>query len=150
MKSKIIIQAKASFLILLLTVNIICWNCPMGFCTCGNFNSSENKSVTTEQRYMHKKNCCGKDLTQQQTNNAPKGQNNDACNHNIIKFSQIDKLCSIVFTGGNHIFTSLIPSFYTTNCLTASGVNINILNYCLRNYHPPIPDIRIAIRSFQI
>ncbi len=152
MKNNIIIQAKASFLILLLTVNIICWDCPMGFCTCGNFNRSvENKSVTKEQHYTHKKDCCSKEETQPRTNTASKGQNSDACNQNIIKFSKIDKFCSTAYVGGNHIFiAAFISSFYNIDCLTTPGVNINILSCCLRNHHPPIPDIRIAIHSFQI
>ena len=152
MKNKIIIRVKASFLIILLSLNIICWDCPMGFCTCGNFNCSvENKSVRKEQESMHKKNCCSKEEAPQQTNNASKRQNSDACNQNIINFSKIDKLCSTVYAGSNHVFiAAFISSFYTTNLLSTPGVNINILNYCLRNHHPPIPDIRIAIHSFLI
>ena len=151
MRNKIIIQVKASFLIILLSLNIICWECPMGFCTCGNFNCSvENKSVRKDHESMHKKNCC-KEEAPQQTNNTPKRQNSDACNQNIINFSKIDKLCGAVYTGSNNVFiAAFISSFYTTNWLTTPGVNVNILAYFLRNHHPPIPDIRIAIHSFLI
>lgn len=72
------------------------------------------------------------------------------CNDSVIKFSQTDKatpqpniIISPVF------FTVFIASYFSGDILYTSPVREST-RYFARNYHPPIPDIRIAIQSFQI
>jgi hypothetical protein len=46
-------------------------------------------------------------------------------------------------------FIVLLPSFYQFDAF-ASSVYVPNTKYFVRSYHPPIPDIRISIQSFQI
>lgn len=77
--------------------------------------------------------------------------NKNCCADKVVKFAQVDKSLSqssdfqsiIIF------FTTFVSSFYNINVLAASQVTKSV-KYFVRSHHPPIPDIRIAIQSFQI
>ncbi len=124
----------------------------MGFCECGKFTSSiKNNTASNEIRCIEKGECCSNE--KQKTSSHPlKGSRDGNCNQkNLVNFYKVDKLCVEAPTGIDHIFfTAFISSFYNTACLKKSDVDISIVKHCLLNYHPPIPDIRIAIHSFQI
>ncbi len=79
-----------------------------------------------------------------------KKEKGGCCNDTVIKIAQTDK--SVPQSGGivsPVFFTSFLISFYNSNIFNTSQVTGNI-KYFVRSYHPPIPDIRIAIQSFQI
>lgn len=79
-----------------------------------------------------------------------KSGNDDCCNDKVVKLSQADKavpqaakLLSPVF------FTAFVATYYSINITYALQVHTSN-KYFVRGHHPPIPDIRIAIQSFQI
>lgn len=79
-----------------------------------------------------------------------KNEKDDCCNDRVLKISQTDKavpqaakLLSPVF------FTTFVATYYNINITYPSQVNTTC-KYFVRGHHPPIPDIRIAIQSFQI
>ena len=150
MKKNYAIQLKASFLLVIFSLNIICWGCPMGLCICGKSEMAiENKPVCKEHKCMAETGCCHKEVSTKK-NNASKSQGKRHCNDNIVNFSKVDKNCSQDFSAINHIFfTAFISSFSNIDVLKTFDAELSDKNY-LQNYHPPIPDIRIAIRSFQI
>lgn len=82
--------------------------------------------------------------------NKDKEEKGGCCNDSVIKFSQTAKpvpqsntMISPVF------FTAFIATYYNIDISYPSQLSGHI-KYFVRSYHPPIPDIRIAIQSFQI
>ena len=74
----------------------------------------------------------------------------DCCNDKVMKLSTGEKIVPPSNTLIHQEFSaSFISSFYTIDVLS-SGLQTPNRKYFVRNYHPPIPDIRIAIQSFQI
>jgi hypothetical protein len=79
-----------------------------------------------------------------------KGCKDDCCNEHVVRISQGDKSLPQSSESLNVIFvTALISSFYNIDVLRTSKVLADS-RYFVRSHHPPIPDIRIAIQSFQI
>jgi len=75
---------------------------------------------------------------------------NDCCNDKVLNLLKADKnvpqfakLISPTF------FTVFILVYYSSNISYPSQVSTSN-KYYVRGHHPPIPDIRIAIQSFQI
>jgi hypothetical protein len=80
-----------------------------------------------------------------------KDEKDNCCNDGVMKITQLDK---IVPQGVNVVlnpifFTAFISSFYHIDVLYPSSETVSIKHF-VRSYHPPIPDIRIAIQSFLI
>lgn len=79
-----------------------------------------------------------------------KKDKDDCCTDEIMSFQQIDK--SIPHSGSiihPVFFTSFIAVYYNISLLPHTNIVRDIKPF-VRSYHPPIPDIRIAIQSFQI
>lgn len=75
----------------------------------------------------------------------------NCCNDKVLKILQTDKAVpSVAKLAPTNFDTYFIPTYYTLNISYSLQVN-HINKYCLHWHHtPPIPDIRIAIQSFQI
>ncbi len=80
-----------------------------------------------------------------------KDEKDNCCNDGVMKITQLDKAVPQPVNVGIHpvFFTAFISSFYYIDTLYSSYVNTSIKHF-VRSYHPPIPNIRIAIQSFQI
>lgn len=80
-----------------------------------------------------------------------KDSKDNCCHDKVVKLAEVDK--AVPQSSGaaiNLIFvTAFISTFYYTDVLTAD-LQIPNTKYLVRSYHPPIPDIRLAIQSFQI
>ena len=76
-------------------------------------------------------------------------EKDDCCDFKVIKIAQLDKSMpqSSKLIQPNFLL-SFFDVFYSVS-LPATDIDRNIKQF-VRNYHPPIPDIRIAIQSFQI
>lgn len=74
----------------------------------------------------------------------------NCCNDKVIKFEQLDKSVAHTFSLIHPVFfTAFLSTFYYT-ALQYSFEETPSVRYFVRSYHPPIPDIRVAIQSFQI
>ncbi len=75
----------------------------------------------------------------------------NCCHDKVIKFNEVDKSASHSLNASITpiFFTIFLASFSDINIFYTSYTNTNI-KYFVRSHHPPIPDIRIAIQSFQI
>ena len=78
-----------------------------------------------------------------------KKEKDDCCNSKVIKFQHLDKNLNPIAK------TVINNQVFAVNLSPIFNININILKavpqkYLLRNFHPPPPDIRVAIQSFQI
>lgn len=80
----------------------------------------------------------------------PKKDKDNCCTDQVMNFQEIDKT---IPNSVNIIlpvfFTAFVAAYYNINLLPHSNVVKDIKPF-VRNHHPPIPDIRIAIQSFQI
>lgn len=151
------IQFKAAFLLIVFSLNtVIGFACAVGLDM--GFNSNHHEEMVTDiPVHIHV------DGKKHQHHNEAKDHNNEAvkdhhqsnkkdncCNDEVIKFQQVDKaLASSVTLISPVFFTSLLASFYNIDILSSNS-GISDIKYFVRSHHPPIPDIRIAIQSFQI
>lgn len=140
------IRIKAALLLL-----IFAFNTAVGFaCAIGvdmGFNSHHHEEEATEitvhthtdgQKHEHH---------HEENKNDEKG---GCCNDSVIKISQADKAIVQPLAIDNPIFfTALATVYYSLDVVYLSQIKASI-KYFVRSYHPPIPDIRIAIQSFQI
>lgn len=73
----------------------------------------------------------------------------DCCNNEVNKIYQIDKAVPSFITIPVSTPIFLHP-FNVLNNNYPLGINVRSTKYFVRGHHPPISDIRIAIKSFQI
>ena len=163
---KFSIQLKAAFLLMIFSLNtIIGFACAIGFDM--SFNSKHHDDEEATEAVVHVHGDGKKHIHKEKTNshnhsnshhheeaNKHKTDNNEkdnCCNDKVIKFDQLDKsLTPSVNAVFNPVFfTAFLASFYNANILFSSQIVPNT-RYFVRGHHPPIPDIRIAIQSFQI
>ncbi len=146
MKRNISIQIKAAFLLLVFSLNtVIGFACAIGIDM--GFNSAhhhdEETAITNTNSHHH-------DEANNHHHNSKDGKDN-CCNDKVMKISQADKSLP---PSSSTIITSIfsvvfVSSFYNIDILLTSQSSPTV-KYFVRSYHPPIPDIRIAIQSFQI
>ena len=87
---------------------------------------------------------------EQTANHHNSGNKKDnCCNDDVLQFEQLDKTVPYSLNIIHPIFLIVfIDAFYNVD-LPSPGIVKDIKQF-VRSYHPPIPDIRIAIQSFQI
>ncbi|MGI8637860.1 MAG: hypothetical protein ACR2KZ_20870 [Segetibacter sp.] len=77
-------------------------------------------------------------------------EKDNCCNDKVRTFQQLDKSVPQTVNAVHPVFfTAFLASFYNINILPHTDIVKDIKPF-VRSYHPPIPDIRIAIQSFQI
>ena len=155
MKKNISIQLKAALLLIVFGLNtVVGFACAMGVDM--DFNTTHHHDEeATEEVHLHsngeKHEHHNKSANHQhEENNKESKEKDGCCNDSIIKLSQSEKsipqpniVISPVF------FTAFTAAYYNIDILYPSQVTASV-KYFVRSYHPPIPDIRIAIQSFQI
>ncbi|MDP4284660.1 MAG: hypothetical protein Q8891_09560 [Bacteroidota bacterium] len=136
------IQLKAAFLLIVFSLNtIIGFACAVGLDMGFNSHHQEESSFASASIHHH-----GASVQKHQTKN----DKDNCCNGEVMKFQKIDKALASSINVVNPVsFTSYVASFYNIDILSAPTQILGI-KYFVRSHHPPIPDIRIAIRSFQI
>lgn len=150
MKTNRSIQLKAVLLLLVFGLNtVVGFACAMGLDM--SFNSTHHHGEEATAVHVHadgKKHHHEKPAHNHEKKH--KEEKGGCCNDSVIKFSQADKSVpqsnSIVNPA---FFTASIASYYYIDITYPSQVS-GSTKYFVRSYHPPIPDIRIAIQSFQI
>lgn len=100
-------------------------------------NSHSNKNTESSASHFH-------DTKEQ-------GKKDNCCKDEVAKFVAVDKqLSKAISLKAPQIFETLLhPVFILAAVEMASGHTPDN-SYFVRCHHPPIPDIRIAIQSFQI
>ena len=77
-------------------------------------------------------------------------ESENCCNDKVIEFEQLAKSVGHPLHVVNPVFfTTYASHFFNIDVLFLSQGTPNI-KYFVRSHHPPIPDIRIAIQSFQV
>ncbi len=154
MKKNRSIPFKAAFLLLVFSLNMVVGlACAMGMEM--GFNSPHHPKTDVVKVHTHsngeKHEHHNKvDEHQKKVKNTEPKEKEGCCSDAVLKIAQTDIAVPQISTVGNAMFfTSLIPFFCDINIFYTHQI-IENFKYFLQNYHPPIPDIRIAIQSFQI
>ena len=156
-------KVKAIFLLSVFSLNtVVGFACSVGFDMGFNSKHHDEQESTKPVLHIHadgkkhihyekkEKHDHGKSHHHDKANDqkSKKGDDN-CCNDQVLKFEQLDK--SIPYS--LHIVhpTFLITPFdiFNDTDLSDPGIVKDIKQF-VRNYHPPILNIRIAIQSFQI
>jgi len=156
MKSNISIQIKAAFLLLVFGLNtVIGFACAVGVDMGFNTAHHDLKEITEikvhvhadGEKHKHRNKAANHHQLDDNKNSKEKG---GCCNDAVIKFSQTDK--SVPQAGAllhPVIFNAVITSFFIPDIIYSLQAK-ETEKYFVRGHHPPIPDIRVAIQSFQI
>ena len=147
------IKIKAAFLILVFSMNtVIGFACALGLNM--GFNAMHHHSEEAMEavhvhadgnKHIHHQEAGKDDRHKKQTESE-----DNCCNNDVTKFSQLDKSVPQSITVRNPIFfTAFVSAFYKCD-ITFFCQNTPKIKYFVRSHHPPIPDIRIAVQSFQI
>jgi hypothetical protein len=143
------IQFKAAFLLIVFSLNtVIGFACAVGMNMGFNSHHHEESAIEATENHHHDKSHHHDeaDVSHQKTNN----DKDNCCNDEVMKFQQVDKNIATSFSLISPVFfTSFLASFYHIDLLSSNN-RISTIKYFVRRHHPPIPDIRIAIQSFQI
>lgn len=83
------------------------------------------------------------------TPNTSQADKNKCCTTKVTQFEQLDKYVPQSVKFNPVFFATTAADFYNIDSLYTSYINTDI-KYFVRSYHPPIPNIRIAIQSFQV
>jgi len=143
------IQFKAAFLLIVFSLNtVIGFACAVGLDMGFNSHHHEESAIEVSGNHHHDKfhHHDEADIHHHKANN----NKDNCCNDEVIKFQQVDKNVATSFSLSSPVFfTSFLASFYHIDLLSSNN-RISTIKYFVRRHHPPIPDIRIAIQSFQI
>ena len=147
-------QLKACFLLIVFSLStVVGFACSVGLDMGFNSHHHEEIAIEVSENHHHDKSHHhdDADIHHHQTNNDKDDCcNNNCCNKGVMKFQQVDKNIATSFSLINTLFfTSFVAAFYNIDILSSNN-NISTIKYFVRRHHPPIPDIRIAIQSFQI
>lgn len=149
MNRKKSIQLKAAILLTVFSLNtVIGFACAVGLDMGFNSHHHEESAIEVTENHHHDKSHHHDeaDIHHHQSNS----DKDNCCNDGVMKFQQIDKNIATSFSLINPLFfTSFLTSFYNIDILSSKN-RISEIKYFDRSHHPPIPDIRIAIQSFQI
>jgi len=143
MNRKKSIQFKAAFLLIVFSLNtVIGFACAVGLNMGFNSHHHEESAIEVTENHHHDE----ADIHHHQANN----DKDNCCNDGVMKFQQVDKNIATSFSLVNPLFfTSFLASYNNIDILSFNS-KISDIKCFVRRHHPPIPDIRIAIQSFQI
>ncbi|MEO6330040.1 MAG: hypothetical protein ABIO55_13980 [Ginsengibacter sp.] len=156
MKIRRSIQIKAAFLLTVFSLNtLIGFACAIGIDM--GFNTSHHHDEEANEAVVHTHKNGTKHVHHDEagkhhdevSNHKDKSDKDDCCNDKVIKITQLDKAVPRSISAINPGFFTISISFvYNIDPLFTSRTTS--IKYFVRGHHPPIPDIRIAIQSFQI
>lgn len=157
MKINSSIQFKAAFLTFVFLLNtLVGFACMIGMDMGFNTRHHEDQKVINSGRHTHKNgkhHDHAKHSHDQSSgdHHASKSQKDNCCKEQVDKITKADKLTQPGFN-----YSLLSSSFFllpSTGYRIGESVTfpVNVPNtYFVRHCRPPIPDVRIAIQSFQI
>lgn len=165
MKSITSIKLKAAFLLVVFSLNtIVGFACSLGLEMGYNSTHHGEDAATEAVVHIHKdrkkhihhekkeSHTHDKSHNHDEANNTEKTRKDkdNCCTDEVMNFQQIDKsIPNSVNIIHPIFFTAFVAVYYNITLLPNTSVVRDIKPF-VRNHHPPIPDIRIAIQSFQI
>lgn len=161
MSKTISIQIKSAFLALVFGLNpVIGFACSIDIDM--GFNSGHHGTVEETEAVVHIHKDGKKHIHHEKRNDHKKShslngdkkadsekEKQNCCSDQVKKFEEIDKSLAHSINIIHPIFIIAFFDVYYNAALPANDIVRNIKQF-VRSYHPPIPDIRIVIQSFQI
>ena len=124
---------------------VIGFACSVGLKMGYNNHHHEEQANAASSHHQHQEQSKEHDHSQQ-----PSNSKDDCCSNDITSFNLLDKSVTNTVNIDHPVFTSVfVASFNTDWTLSKFFIPKNIRAFA-RPYHPPFPDIRVAIQSFQI
>jgi hypothetical protein len=146
------IKLKAAFLLTAFGLNtVVGFACSVGLDMGFNAKHHHDEDVTEAVVHIHNdgKKHIHYEKKDHENDQQSQKQKDDCCNDIVLKLEQLDKSVPQSLNIIHPIFLiGFFDIFYNASLPTTDIVK-NIKQF-VRSYHPPISDIRIAIRSFQI
>ena len=147
-------KIKAAFLLTVFALNtVIAFACSVGLDM--GYNKKHHHTERAENA-VAPSHCEAKKLNEHQhnktvANHPDTPSKDDCCNKNAVELQQIDKNFSQTAKIDVSAPVLLLALQYAYNInLLHNGEVTSTQHYFVRTDHPPIPDIRVAIQSFQI
>ncbi len=153
MKKNKTIQVKAALLILVFALNtLLGFACSLGLQMGYNEHHHKTEVANAASDTDHHEYGSDQKHHEEKEQHHPESENSDddCCSNEVTSFNLSNK------TGPNQVqlvhpifFTAFTATWFNSGIFPYINVTKNIKLF-VRNHHPPIPDIRIAIQSFQI
>ncbi|MEO6729612.1 MAG: hypothetical protein ABIN01_00205 [Ferruginibacter sp.] len=154
MKHSISIQIKATLLLIVFSMNtVIGFACAMGVDMGFNTHHHDDEEATETTFHVHadgKKQHHHDEATNHHQDSKEDSEKSGCCNDGVIKFQSLDKsLATNANTFINApVFVAILSSFFGIDIFRQPQTSHH--KYVAQFLHPPPPDIRILIQSFQI
>ncbi|MEO7444712.1 MAG: hypothetical protein ABIT96_03190 [Ferruginibacter sp.] len=153
MKNSKTIRFKAALLVLVFSLNtLIGFACSLGLNLGYNQHHHEAEVAAPGSNTDHHGHGSEKKHHEKQTQHYPvnESSNDDCCGNGVTSFNLINKTVPQQVELVNPVFfTAFTATWFSSGILPYINVEKDIKPF-VRSHHPPIPDIRIAIQSFQI
>ncbi len=140
MKNQLSIQIKTSLLLFVFLLNtMVVFACSLGMDM--KFSSNHHDDIiSSSSNHHHEKQV-----------NHHEDEKDNCCKGEAVRFAKADKLSPQTPNAElNPIFFPALLTNFSSLSVLDRGSNVFINKFFVLRYHPPIPDIRIAIQSFQI
>ncbi len=159
MKKNNSIQLKAAFLLIVFALNtVVGFACAMGLNM--GYNNSHHEAEATEVAvhvHAHGKKHHHENETKKSYHDEPvanhhdkkdASKKDDCCTNKVMQFQQLDKSLAAKVSIDVPVFVAINTTYFGINIFET--VQLPAQKYTARHFHPPPPDIRIAIQRFQI
>ncbi len=155
MKGNISIKLKAALLLIVFSLNtVIGFACAMGvdmsFNTTHHHDEEEATKTTIHVHADGKKHNHHDEAAKHHHNSKEDSEKGGCCNDGVIKFQNLDKTLAQNANAAINapVFVALLSRFAGVDIFRQSQVSHQ--KYIAQFFHPPPPDTRILIQSFQI
>lgn len=122
----------------------------MGFNNKHHHDDEEGSKLTVHVHKNGKKHVHQHQEKKGQHHSHEAAEKKGCCNDGVVKLQSLDKNINSNANTLNHptVFVTIIPGFYDTDIFKYAQATAQ--KHLLSFFHPPPPDIRILIQSFQI
>ncbi len=153
MKKNISIQLKAAFLLIVFALNtVVGFACAIGIDMGFNTHHHDDMDMmamvhvhANGAKHIHHEHSEHHDQI-----NHSGDENDNCCKDKVTKIAQLDKAVPQSYSAVHPVFlNAFLSAFYNLDILSPSSISKDVKPF-VRSHHPPIPNIRIAIQSFQI
>ena len=151
MQKDISIKLKATLLLIVFSMNtVVGFACAMGVDM--GYNNSHHEAEATEVAvHVHadgKKHHHDKKPVTNHHDKKDASKKDDCCTNEVMQFQQLDKSLAAKVGIDIPVFVAISTAYFGINIFET--VKLPAQKYTARYFHPPPPDIRIAIQRFQI
>ena len=151
MQKDISIKLKATLLLIVFSMNtVVGFACAMGVDM--GYNNSHHEAEATEVAvHVHadgKKHHHDKKPVANHHDKKDASKKDDCCTNEVMQFQQLDKSLAAKVGIDIPVFVAISTAYFGINIFET--VKLPAQKYTARHFHPPPPDIRIAIQRFQI